>query len=1000
MYPARSGGDFDFTTGNFSFEFWLKVNTYVTSSPYFGNGIWDHTGYSFMEDFGGHGLMLAPFYSSTYGYYADGVSRSAGSWMHIGIVRNGTSLAYYVNGVLDQSFNNFHGPDSSSNVFTIGGSAGSGGMNGVIQEFRVSNTNRSADWITTAYNNQSNPGTFFSQSPWSTASGYPPSCNAGVPQTVRAGTALTLDGSGSFPQDGGSSLSYIWQQVPSAARGVRMQDLNWSSQKVVNPAVTGLVFGPADFQLTVTQSDGESTSCVVNDGAVATDSNGAVISKSGNQALDSAVYNLLGPMIQLGKNGWPFYDTAAQNDAAVQVVNMDTVYGDFWDNPGPGTISVTSGSLAVVGNGTNFTTTFCQGPGNPTLPIPGVGLIVWYPTNDGTGRFGRRLAGYGSGPGAAYIQSCTDDTHMTLAQNSWYSSEAACPTGQTAPCWLQYSLWGTWPAANAWTYGAAPANYYDVVSAYYALYYRSGLDFYLINARKLADRFWSSPELDVGNAFDSGYPLFGFAPQFRCWSIQGMVLRALDNSDGHPDMWAGLHKVWNEMLSTWWLANFPSSPFQGMIDQREWGYGLAQLAECALYDTSATYQQTCRSYIKNSFATSGPGYLNIWPSREDPAGGWLTWYANKSSATHLVNLSYGSTAVSCVDSSCGWASSDFPAAPQSPAWFFNGSLGGLPTNNSQGDADSYCYQPGSSTTCTFIDSNHFTLDRPYDGANCTSGCTRGWVLGSGAPVGWGAEPFFEGILAFAFDLAGRAMACTSSNVPAGCDNPTSAAAYQANSDAVNWMMNNSYRAATDGMYYFAGFMGCTTPISEQNVWCTNGGELSSREYAADGIRGMMVYYQRTGDSHAKSMIDAVYSGLWAKPGTNPIVASPDGVYDNNFDTGGYWLTAGSTPNKLFGQMFGFSRQDNWTVLRSGGPLPAQIETVWVDGDIASVRNATQMQVTVTQSTGAANFPVICAASPCGVPVDKSEGNATLQVQYLSAGGAVLATGQPFVITVN
>ena len=66
------------------------------------------------------------------------------------------------------------------------------------------------------------------------------------------------------------------------------------------------------------------------------------------------------------------------------------------------------------------------------MPQPNASLIVWYPLNDGTGRFGRRIAGYGTGPGNAFIQSCTDDTHMTLAGNPWYSSEASCPTGQSS----------------------------------------------------------------------------------------------------------------------------------------------------------------------------------------------------------------------------------------------------------------------------------------------------------------------------------------------------------------------------------------------------------------------------------------------------------------------------------------------------------------------------------------------------------------------------------------
>ena len=364
---STAGGDFDFTTANFTFEFWLNVNAYVTYASYFGNGVWNHTGYYFQENGGGHGLAFTSDYSSTYGTYSDSVTRGAGVWMHIGVIRNGSSLSFYVNGVLDKSFNNFHSADSSSNVFTIGGSAGSGGMNGSIQEFRVSNTNRSPDWIATAYHNQSAPATFFSQIPWSTTSGYPPACNAGLSQTVRAGTALTLDGSGSFPQDGGSSLSYLWQQIPSAAGGVPMQKLTWSSQKTAKPTVTGLVFGPADFQLTVTQSDGASSTCVVNDGAVATDGNGAVISKSGQSSLDSAVYNLLGPMVQLGKNGWPFYDTAAQADAAVQIANMDVLYGDFWNVAGGGTVSVTPGSYAVVGNGTDLYHHFLPGSYQPDI---------------------------------------------------------------------------------------------------------------------------------------------------------------------------------------------------------------------------------------------------------------------------------------------------------------------------------------------------------------------------------------------------------------------------------------------------------------------------------------------------------------------------------------------------------------------------------------------------------------------------------------------------------
>ena len=49
--------------------------------------------------------------------------------------------------------------------FTIGGLGGwtTDWLNGYIDEFRVANTSRSADWITTEYNNQSDPAAFFSE---------------------------------------------------------------------------------------------------------------------------------------------------------------------------------------------------------------------------------------------------------------------------------------------------------------------------------------------------------------------------------------------------------------------------------------------------------------------------------------------------------------------------------------------------------------------------------------------------------------------------------------------------------------------------------------------------------------------------------------------------------------------------------------------------------------------------------------------------------------------
>jgi hypothetical protein len=270
-------------------------------------------------------------------------------------------------------------------------------------------------------------------------------------------------------------------------------------------------------------------------------------------------------------------------------------------------------------------------------------------------------------------------------------------------------------------------------------------------------------------------------------------------------------------------------------------------------------------------------------------------------------------------------------------------------------------------------------------------------------AGWGQEPFFQGILAWAFDLAGRAMSCTGTDQPAGCDSPTSTLAYQYNSDAVNWLMTTSYDPASYGFYYYVGYPGCN-PATHTNLTCTRGYTgIGARELFGDAFRGFLVYYQRTGDAVAKAMVDTIYSGLWGKPGTNPIVPSPDGTYDTQFDTCqgcGFWLMTGATQNKLFGQMFGLSRQDNWPVVRIGGVLPPHVATLYVGGKISAVPGATAMQVTVTDPTGIASAPVTCTSSPCAVTVDRTMGNPTIEVNYLSATGAVLSSGTPFLATVR
>ena len=94
------------------------------------------------------------------GANSDGGSVSTGSWQHVVGTFDGSSLRLYKNGSL------VGGPTSASPTISgnpggwIGSFSGTQFFNGDIDEVRISNTNRGADWIRTEYNNQNSPGTF------------------------------------------------------------------------------------------------------------------------------------------------------------------------------------------------------------------------------------------------------------------------------------------------------------------------------------------------------------------------------------------------------------------------------------------------------------------------------------------------------------------------------------------------------------------------------------------------------------------------------------------------------------------------------------------------------------------------------------------------------------------------------------------------------------------------------------------------------------------------
>jgi hypothetical protein len=89
-----------------------------------------------------------------------------GAWHKIDVtITSANVVSLYVDGVLDSSATSGTGPASKTNALNVG-QYGGGGYNysGLMDELRISNAVRSADWIATQFNNQSSPSTFYTTS--------------------------------------------------------------------------------------------------------------------------------------------------------------------------------------------------------------------------------------------------------------------------------------------------------------------------------------------------------------------------------------------------------------------------------------------------------------------------------------------------------------------------------------------------------------------------------------------------------------------------------------------------------------------------------------------------------------------------------------------------------------------------------------------------------------------------------------------------------------------
>lgn len=156
--------DFAFGTGDFAIKLWVRLNTTgITQVLYDGRPAGTASG-SYPDLYISSGNVLK--------YDTPGTNRITGTsalttgiWYYIVLTRASGSTRLFLNGVQEGSTysdsTTYVNGTSRPTVGTEGNVPTNNELNGWIDDIHVATTSRSTAWITTEYNNQSSPGTFY-----------------------------------------------------------------------------------------------------------------------------------------------------------------------------------------------------------------------------------------------------------------------------------------------------------------------------------------------------------------------------------------------------------------------------------------------------------------------------------------------------------------------------------------------------------------------------------------------------------------------------------------------------------------------------------------------------------------------------------------------------------------------------------------------------------------------------------------------------------------------
>jgi len=647
-----------------------------------------------------------------------------------------------------------------------------------------------------------------------------PIARAGADQSVKSSTAGTASAVGSWSPNG-ASLTYTWTQTSGSCTSLS------GTSTVTLSFTSASAFGECVFQVAV--DDGTSSTDSTSAGVVVLDANNVV------QYPSSTITQIFLPQIHYGNSVWPYLDNrnAFMADFFGGSLATEARYQNTWDTALGGTIAFSSAGSSITGTGTNFRGDFCDGSGNPLVSSV-TAIIPWVTIS---GKLMKKFF---------EVASCADDTHMTVY--------GALPSTETS---VQYAVNLTY---NSWVNGSENNNYYDVVLAHYALYYRTGLTKYRDYARTLAERWWSNPGIYKGRVCLLGYGAFGSCPPPRVRALTGVMWWLYETSGDWADMYTFLtdYVLPNEVAIVTTIA-----------DDREAGYSLMQIATAALLGDNPTTNATYASAASTSVDARWVPQMNASGGGVESLSYGCSSWNSLSGTLHVTNGSPIVTNVSGINFNtlCGYSIDEYPF------WVPN---------------DTGAYRVASVDSSTQI-----TLHTNYAGTTRDSDAWQWNVL-----VGYGYAPFTRGI-------PSRAMYYT--YLASGNTNARNFVI-----SIGQWLASNGINDTGKGLFYGYYFYNCE-PDPNTEPECRGDGRFLQSEV----IAALSLSYTLSPNTTVHNAADQLVGAMLGTSGG----PDTDGISAGEFDTTDITTYQKA---KNYGFPFGMGGTATWDAARLSLATPSTL----------------------------------------------------------------------------